>query len=412
MDINIQRLKSEFEQISRFGALAGGGLTRLAFSREDKEARDFLILLLQKENFKIKIDDTGNIFAKFSGVNNPDLPPVSAGSHIDSVPQGGFYDGTLGVMAALEAIRTVRDSGEKLARPLELIVFVCEESSRFKMATVGSKIISGKLSRQRLGELKDKDGISLFDAMQSFGLNPANLKSCILPKSSFHSYIELHIEQGPVLQRCGIPVGIVTGIAAPVRYELRIEGRADHSGATPMDMRCDALACASEIVLSAERIAKESKTTVATTGYANAIPGVLNVIPGSCTLGLDIRDIDEDALRAADDKICAAIDEICARRGCRFELKNLIKDRPVKLSEEMIDLLESCAGELKIPSLRLPSGAGHDAMNMTELADRVGMLFVPCKDGISHNVNESINWHDAFAATKVLAAAMLSLAKK
>jgi len=250
------------------------------------------------------------------------------------------------------------------------------------------------------------------EALQDFGLNPTNLKSCVLPKSSFHSYIELHIEQGPVLQRRGIPVGIVTGIAAPVRYELRIEGRADHSGATPMDMRCDALTCASEIVLSAERIAKEGKTTVATTGYANAIPGVLNVIPGSCTLGLDIRDIDEDALRAADDKICAAIDEICARRGCKFELKNLIKDRPVKLSEEMIDLLESCAGELKIPSLRLPSGAGHDAMNMTELAGRVGMLFVPCKDGISHNVNESINWHDAFAATKVLAAAMLNLAKK
>ena len=135
------------------------------------------------------------------------------------------------------------------------------------------------------------------------------------------------------------------------------------------------------------------------------------MIPGACTLGLDIRDIDEDALRAADDKICAAIDEICARRGCKFELKNLIKDRPVKLSEEMIALLENCAGELKIPSLRLPSGAGHDAMNMTELADRVGMLFVPC-NGISHNVNESINWHDAFAATKVLAAAMLSLAKK
>ena len=400
MDINTRRLKSEFEQISRFGALSGGGLTRLAFSREDKEVRDFLISLLQKENFKIKIDDTGNIFAKFGGVQNPDLPSVSAGSHIDSVPQGGFYDGTLGVMAALEAIRAVRDSGEKLARPLELIVFVCEESSRFKMATVGSKIIRGKLSQERLDELKDKDGISLFDAMQEFGLNPANLKSCVLPKSSFHSYIELHIEQGPVLQRRGIPVGIVTGIAAPVRYELRIEGRADHSGATPMDMRCDALACASEIVLSAERIAKMGKTTVATTGYANALPG------------LDIRDIDEDALGAADDKICAAIDEICARRGCKFELKNLIKDRPVKLSEEMIDLLESCAGELKIPSLRLPSGAGHDAMNMTELAGRVGMLFVPCKDGISHNVNESINWHDAFAATKVLAAAMLSLAKK
>ena len=233
MDINMQRFKSEFEQISRFGALAGGGLTRLAFSREDKAARDFLISLLQKENFKIKIDDAGNIFAKFGGVKNPDLPSVSAGSHIDSVPQGGFYDGTLGVMAALEAIRAVRDSGEELARPLELIVFVCEESSRFKMATVGSKIISGKLLRQRLDELKDRDGISLFDAMQDFGLNPANLKSCVLPKSSFHSYIELHIEQGPVLQRRGIPVGIVTGIAAPVRYELRIEGRADHSGATP-----------------------------------------------------------------------------------------------------------------------------------------------------------------------------------
>lgn len=417
--INEKRFEDNFKEISKFGALKGddfvkndelsGGLTRLAFSDDEKEARKFLKELVLEAGLKFRTDAVGNIFIRFDEVSDPKMPAISAGSHIDSVPNGGFYDGTLGVMAGLEAIMAIKESGVKLKRPLELIVFACEESSRFKMATVGSKLVSGKLSLEKLKFLKDKDNISLFEAMQKFDLNPQNYENAKLKNSTYKTYFELHIEQGPVLESHQIPVGIVTGIAAPIRYELKIYGKADHSGATPMNMRSDALLCASKIICEINKIALKGKTTVATVGYANATPGVLNVIPGECVLGIDIRDIDEKMLYEIDEKITKMIDEICKDKF-KYELINLVKDTPVLLSQNLINLLEKNANELNIKNMKLPSGAGHDAMNMTGIADEVGMIFVPCKDGISHNINESINFKDAVLGTKVLAKTMLSLA--
>ena len=404
------RFKSNFEAISKFGALPNKGLTRLAFSKEDKDARAFFLNLLKSENFSVKIDDVGNIYARYDDVEDKNLPPVSVGSHIDSVPNGGFYDGTLGVMAGLEAIQSIKQSKINLKRPLELIVFVCEESSRFKMATVGSKIVSGKLDEKRLKELKDNDDISVFEAMQNFGLNPSNLSSCILKKDTYKAYLELHIEQGPVLENLNIPVGLVSGIAAPIRYELSVKGRADHSGATPMNMRKDALVCASEIILGVEKLAKTYPTSVATVGYARAVPGVLNVIPGECVLGLDIRDVDATNLIALDKQICEKIAQICAKRECEFVLKELTRDTPTVLDKELINLMQNEAKNLNIPVKILPSGAGHDAMHLKGIAQNVGMIFVPCKEGISHNVDESINFQDAFAATELLTQTMIRLA--
>ncbi|NLK66546.1 MAG: M20 family metallo-hydrolase [Campylobacteraceae bacterium] len=410
--INKTRFENEFREISKFGALQGGGLTRLAFSKEEKEAREYLKTLIDEAGLSVKEDSVGNIFARFDKVENPDLAPVSVGSHIDSVPNGGFYDGTLGVMAGLEAIRAIKESGAKLNRPLELIVFACEESSRFKMATVGSKIVAGKLGLDDLHKLKDGNGISLFQAMEEFGCEPSNLKNAVLKDSTYKAYLELHIEQGPVLENKNTPVGIVTGIAAPIRYELTIIGSADHSGATPMNMRKDALVGASEIILKINSLAKEYKTAVATVGYANATPGVMNVIPGKCVLGIDIRDIDEGDLNELDGKIRNSIDEICKTWNLEYELLSLAKDTPVKLDEEIVNLLESLAEELDIKAIKLPSGAGHDAMHMQGIADLVGMIFVPCKDGISHNIKEEINFDDAVKGTTLLAHTMLSLAKQ
>ncbi|PSM53121.1 zinc-dependent hydrolase, peptidase M20 family [Campylobacter blaseri] len=410
--INTKRFKQDFENISKFGALEGGGITRLAFSKEDKEARKYLKALIKEANLELKIDNVGNIYARYSDVEDPNLPAVSVGSHIDSVPNGGFYDGTLGVMAGLEAIRSIKESGKKLKRPLELIVFVCEESSRFKMATVGSKIVSKKLNLQNLKELKDEDGISLFDVMKSFDLSPEILETCILKDGTYLAYLELHIEQGPVLEHKKTPVGFVSGIAAPIRYEFNIKGSADHSGATPMNMRKDALVCASKIILNIEKFAKEYKTAVATVGYAKTKPGVLNVIPGECVLGIDIRDIDKNSLLELDKRICDMTESICKEQDCEFELKQLTKDTPVKLDDELISIMLSKANELKIPSMILPSGAGHDAMHMKGIAKQVGMIFIPCKDGISHNIKEEINFDDAFKACEVLTHTMLELAIK
>ena len=395
--INFKRFEANFNAISRFGALKGGGLTRLAFSKEDLEARNFLINLIEENGFKLKIDNVGNIFAIYDDGCEPGEKPVCVGSHIDSVPNGGFYDGTLGVMAGLEALTSIKEAGIKLKRPLWLINFCCEESSRFKTATIGSKIISGKLGLQRLHELKDEDGISLFEAMSKIGLEPQNLNDSLLKEYSLHSYLELHIEQGPVLERSGISVGIVSGIAAPIRFEIIIHGKADHSGATPMNMRSDALLAASHIIIAANKFAKNKKTAVATVGYTHAKPGVLNVVPGEARLGVDLRDIDKTSLEEL---------------NFSYEIRELSSDEPVKLSDHAINLLSEEATKLGIKTLTLPSGAGHDAMNLTKLASSVGMLFIPCVDGISHNVAEAINFDDAVAATKILTNALIRLSNE
>jgi len=410
--IDAKRFERNFNAISEFGALKGGGLTRLAFSKEDLEARKFLINLIEKNGFKLKIDNVGNIFAIYDDGCEADAKPVCVGSHIDSVPNGGFYDGTLGVMAGLEALSSIKEAGIKLKRPLWLINFSCEESSRFKTATIGSKIISGKLSQQRLHELKDEYGISLFEAMSAAGFKPQNLDEAILKENSLHAYLELHIEQGPVLERSAISVGVVSGIAAPIRFEITIHGKADHSGATPMNMRSDALLAASHIMIAANKFAKNKKTAVATVGYVHAKPGVLNVVPGEARLGVDLRDIDKASLEELNLELRNFVGELSRELKFSYEIRELSSDEPVKLSEHAINLLEDEAKKLGIKTLTLPSGAGHDAMNLTKLASSVGMLFIPCVNGISHNTKEAINFKDAVAATKILTNALIRLSNE
>ena len=410
--IDAKRFERNFNAISEFGALKGGGLTRLAFSKEDLEARKFLINLIEKNGFKLKIDNVGNIYAIYDEGCEADAKPVCVGSHIDSVPNGGFYDGTLGVMAGLEALSSIKEAGIKLKRPLWLINFCCEESSRFKTATIGSKIISGKLSQQRLHELKDEDEISLFEAMSAAGFKPQNLDDAILKENSLHAYLELHIEQGPVLERSAISVGVVSGIAAPIRFEITIQGKADHSGATPMNMRSDALLAASHIIIAANKFAKNKKTAVATVGYVHAKPGVLNVVPGEARLGVDLRDIDKKSLDELNLELRNFVGELSCELKFSYEIRELSSDQPVKLSEHAINLLEDEARKLGIKTLTLPSGAGHDAMNLTKLASSVGMLFIPCVDGISHNVKEAINFDDAVFATKILTNALIRLSNE
>lgn len=412
MLINEQRLKCELAEISEFGKLDGGGITRLAFSVEEKNAREYLKKLMLEIDLQIEEDAIGNIYATLTG--SKDLEPVVSGSHLDSVPFGGCYDGTLGVMCALEAIRTIKENDCKHLRPIQLIVFSCEESSRFNMATLGSKVMTGKLNLDDLKRLKDKTGISVYDAAKEFGCSVDELNKAVLEENTMHSYIELHIEQGPVLENHQIPVGIVTGIASPIRYELVIKGKADHSGATPMSMRKDALVTASKIIIGVQDIAqnKGSDTVVATIGYANAVPGVLNVIPGEVKLGIDIRDIDKDSLFEVDKLVNELIKDVITEDGLTYELTQLCKDTPTKLDDKIVQLLENEANKLSIKSLRMPSGAGHDAMHMPKVSKYTGMIFVPCKEGISHNVKEEINLEDIYQATNVLANSLLTLANE
>lgn len=393
--INSQRFQDYFTQISQFGALKGGGIARLAFSEADFKAREFLISLLKKHEFLVEIDAVGNIFAKFQTKENAVKKPICVGSHIDSVVNGGIYDGTLGVMAGFEAILSIKENGVRLNRPLWLIVFVCEESSRFKIATIGSKILASKLGISELQKLKDENEISVFEAMENFGLDPKNLASCVLQKGDFKAFLELHIEQGPVLENKNLKIGFVNGIAAPIRNNIKIIGNADHSGATPMNMRRDALTCAAEIILMAEKMTKNFKTAVATIGVIKAVPNVLNVVPGKVNLGLDVRDINRADLRNLNSQILNSVSEICQKRGLKYEINELCNDSPVVLDSEPIEIMQEFANELKVQNMVLPSGAGHDAMHMKEIAELVGMIFIPCKGGISHNIAEEIDFADA-----------------
>ncbi|MFY9544086.1 MAG: Zn-dependent hydrolase, partial [Bacillota bacterium] len=367
MRVKAERIQNDLENLSRFGGLEGGGISRLAFTSADREARDYLRDSLALQGLGTVQDAMGNMRARRHGTR--DLAPVMIGSHLDSVPSGGCYDGAVGIVAALEVIRVLDDLGIETRRPIEVINFSAEESSRFGASTLGSKAMTGHLSQEHLHMYKDKDGVSLYEAMKLFGLNPDGLESVRIQPGDVYAFIEMHIEQGRVLESFGIPLGIVTSIAAPTRIRVFVIGRADHSGATPMDLRADALTAASEIILGVERIAsvEAGPHTVGTVGYANAQPGVLNVIPGKVELGIDIRDIDKDSKDLAVRKIISLLEYVGNNRGVKVDYRILADETPVTLSGKIIGALEEAAQALGYPYRLMPSGAGHDAMYMAEV---------------------------------------------
>ncbi|HOB89661.1 MAG TPA: Zn-dependent hydrolase [Bacillota bacterium] len=411
MRVKAERIQNDLENLSRFGGLEGGGISRLAFTSADREARDYLRDSLALQGLGTVQDAMGNMRARRHGTR--DLAPVMIGSHLDSVPSGGCYDGAVGIVAALEVIRVLDDLGIETRRPIEVINFSAEESSRFGASTLGSKAMTGHLSQEHLHMYKDKDGVSLYEAMKLFGLNPDGLESVRIQPGDVYAFIEMHIEQGRVLESFGIPLGIVTSIAAPTRIRVFVIGRADHSGATPMDLRADALTAASEIILGVERIAsvEAGPHTVGTVGYANAQPGVLNVIPGKVELGIDIRDIDKDSKDLAVRKIISLLEYVGNNRGVKVDYRILADETPVTLSGKIIGALEEAAQALGYPYRLMPSGAGHDAMYMAEVAE-TGMIFVPSREGISHNVAEYTAVEDIARGAELLLEAVLHLANE
>lgn len=405
-----QRLENDFTALEQFGQLENGGFTRLAFSDEDMKARDWLQNAMMEADMSVRVDSFGNIHGRREGRHN--LPPVMIGSHLDTVPEGGNYDGIVGVLAGLEVVRTLNDHGIETKRPIEVINFSAEESSRFGMATMGSKVLCGKLDLETIKQLTDSDGTSLYEALQGCGYNPDEIASVAMKPGEIHAFLEMHIEQGPILEAKRCPIGIVSSIAAPTRFKVTVQGRADHSGTTPMNMRKDALVAASELVLGVEQItSKEAgEKTVGTVGYLNVAPGAMNVVPGKVELGIDIRDVvmvDKNSAVAA---IASLIDEISGRRGVEITYQQLCNDEPVSLSPPIIDLLIETANKNEVPHLIMPSGAGHDAMNMAQLTD-VGMIFIPSVGAVSHNIAEFSRMEDICNGTDLLLQAALELAQ-
>lgn len=392
------------DELAQLGQDERGGYTRLAFGKADCAIAAHLASRMERAGLVVRYDAFGNVFARTRGASLS-VPVILIGSHVDSVPCGGNYDGIVGVVCAIAV--ACEAARRELPCPIEVVIFRAEESSRFGVANLGSKAMTGSLPSNASSRYRDGDGCTLGEVMAERGLVCEN----VMYRMPIRAFFEIHIEQGRVLESATCPLGIVTAIAAPHRYRLTIAGRADHSGATPMHLRADALAGASEMILMVEQVANRyaGDKIVATVGHIEAMPNVMNVIAGKVVLSLDIRGTEKEAIEMAKKNIFSQVYHIAQTRGLVLSVATLSEETPVQLDSRLIDTLSQAAAELGERSMRMVSGAGHDAMYMARLAP-TAMLFVPSKDGISHNPQEYTEPDDIVRAAQVLYRAVESLA--
>ena len=398
--IQRERLVKDFEAMAQLTA-PGEGINRLAFTDADWAGRQYIIDRMTDAGLSVEIDDFGNVIGYKIG-KKPDLPVVMVGSHTDSVPNGGNYDGVVGVLSAIEVIRSMIDDGYEHDHTIAVVSFMCEESGRFGNATLGSKAMRGELTLQDLHHLVDKQGISLYEALKGRNLNPDGIETMAY-KRPVKSFTEIHIEQGKVLEHEQKTIGIVTGIAAPERFYVTIRGNADHSGATPMNLRHDALCGAAKIILGIEEIAsmQEEPPVVGTVGVVEVTPGAMNVIPGAVKLGVDIRSISKVARNSVVTLVKEFIDITAEKRGLSYTIETIAQDHPVEMHPAMIREIEEAVKSVGVEYMTIPSGAGHDAMHWAEVVP-TGMIFIPCRDGISHNPAEFAEMDDIVTGAAVL----------
>ena len=386
------------------------GITRVAFTNEEQACSHAFMRLCKNEGLEIRMDYCGNIIARREGKKN--LPPVVIGSHLDTVYQGGKYDGVVGVTAGLEVIKRLNEQNLETEHPIEIISFACEESSRFGVSTVGSKAMVGTLQKEKYQHLKDKDGITFEKALSLCALRFDQLDLASRETERFQAFFELHIEQGPILMNTNKKIGIVTGIAAPVRLIIEVKGAASHSGTTPMNMRKDALLGASELALALEEAAKKEQHngTVATIGVLSIPMGAMNVVPGTVEMKVDIRSTSIASRNKVLDVLYKKMEDIQERRGLEIFSQEISKEEPVQLSKELSLEVEKICLEKNLPYQWMQSGAGHDAMNMTSLGP-VGLIFIPSLNGISHHPDEHTDLDDILIGIDVLEAAVLHQAR-
>ena len=398
--IQKERLAKDFEAMARLTDV-GDGINRLAFTDADWAGRQYIVDRMIDAGLTVEADGFGNVIGYKAG-KNPDLPVVMVGSHTDSVPNGGNYDGVVGVLSAIEAVRSMTEDNVEHDHTIAVVDFMCEESSRFGAATLGSKAMRGELTLDDLHRLVDKKGISIYEALQSRNLNPDGIETMEYTRP-VKAFTEIHIEQGKVLEHEQKKIGIVTGIAAPERFYVTIRGNADHSGATSMNLRHDALCGASKIILGIEEIAsmQEEPPVVGTVGVVEVVPGAMNVIPGAVKLGVDIRSISKVARDSVVTLIKEFIDVIAEKRGLSYTIEPVAQDHPVVMNPAMIREIEEAVKSVGVDYMTMPSGAGHDAMHW---ADDVptGMIFIPCREGISHNPAEFADMDDIVTGAKIL----------
>ncbi|HEY4388632.1 MAG TPA: Zn-dependent hydrolase [Ktedonobacteraceae bacterium] len=409
LHINASRLNEALEKLATFHE-DGSLYTRRSFTSVYQEAREWLKREMVKSGLSVQTDGAGNIVGRRAG-RRTGVPALATGSHIDTVANGGRYDGMIGVLSALEVVRSINDAGLVLNHPLEIIDFLAEEPSAFGISTLGSRGMVGSLTEEMLNKQDDR-GRRLGDCIRSVGGDPATLQGPLRRRGDLKAFLELHIEQGPVLEDTQTDIGVVTGIAGIHRYKVQIEGMQGHAGTVPMESRRDALVTAAKVVTAIQRIASEhtsaQRPVVATVGTFQVFPNHANVIPGSVTLSFEIRSIEQQYLRQIANVIIQNIQQISQQDHCTTVVEELSTSTPVLADNSIVEIVEQSAHTLGLSSVRLPSGAGHDTSHVAAIAP-VGMIFVPCSRGISHHPDEYSSVSQIVHGAAVLAESLITI---
>lgn len=402
LQINTQRLQDSLEELAKIGQNGDRTICRLAFSDEDLQARTLVRQWMEEAGMKVRVDSAGNLRGTYPG-KQPHLPVLATGSHLDTVPSGGKFDGAFGVVAAIEIVRILNDHQHHLNHPLEVIVFTDEETTM-----IGCKAISGTASLNPK-DYQTKVNLSIIEALEKIGGNWHNLTQAKQTRQHIAAFIELHVEQGAVLEKLGKKIGIVQGIVGQQRYTLTVKGQANHAGTTPMNMRQDALTAAARIVLAVEHLAQSAPgDPVATVGAFQVFPNAPNIIPGLVKMTVDIRDLDRQTIDHLVEQLKTQLEQISSTTETQITLEPLLNTQPTLASPKIQQHITTVCQELGLTHYSLPSRASHDAQELGRCTD-MGMIFVPSQGGISHSGEEYTPTQDCVQGTMVLLHTLLKL---
>ena len=405
MPINPVRFRQSMEEMARVGATKGGGVNRLTLTDADKEARDLFALWAGDADLDLRIDEMGNMFARRSG-REDDAPPAMAGSHLDSVPNGGRFDGSLGVLAALEAVRTLNDESIVTRRPIEIVNWTNEEGPRFPPSMVGSGVFAGAIPLEAAYETRDSEGARFLDELERIGYRG---DAPCTPRP-IGSYLELHIEQGPVLVNEEVQVGIVEGIFGLTWLRVTMKGERDHAGPTPMHLRRDALVGAARTIAAIREIPEKLHPEfVATVGELSLSPGAINVIPDKVTFSVDFRHSEPELMNEARNLVEEAAHREAERENLEIEIQDVGSSTPTAFDAGVAQAVRSACEESGYSHRSMWSAAGHDARYAADMGP-AAMIFVPCVAGKSHSEEEDMDWEDAYRGCDVLTRALMKMA--
>ncbi len=412
LTIDSNRLWDALMTLAQIGATDKGGVCRLALTELDRQGRALFTQWAEAAGCSVRVDAIGNLFARRAG-RNPDLPAVATGSHLDTQPTGGKFDGNYGVLAGLEVLRTLNDAGVQTEAPLEVCVWTNEEGSRFVPVMMGSGVYAGAFSLQHALDATDREGITVAAALDRIGQAGKTPAAVADGAPAFGAYFEAHIEQGPVLEDAGIPLGVVTGALGQRWYDVVVTGQEAHAGPTPMALRRDALQAATLLMQKVHKIAMaEQPNGRGTVGYVQVHPNSRNVIPGRVTFTVDFRHADDvglDRMDAAIRAACSAVNDGRHGSGLKVAIEQTVYFPPARFDERLVGAVREGAERAGLPHQDIVSGAGHDAVHVARVAP-TAMIFVPCKDGISHNEIEDAKPEHLAAGCNVLLHAMLARA--